>query len=89
MNDSAPASDMKPARKPRPSPQDKIAVLKAQLAAAEAEAKEAEAMKANIVGRHIIAAMHDDPALAAQISALLRDRVRNARDRAAIASLLV
>jgi len=68
---------------------DKIAALRAELAAAEAEAKQAEKAKAAIVGEVIIEAMRGDPTLAGQIAALLKAKVKSARDKSTIADLLL
>jgi hypothetical protein len=75
--------------KPRPAVTDKIAALEAQLAAAKAEAKEAAKARATIVGLAVVEAMKDDAAFARQIAALLKVRVKGARDKAAIADLLL
>lgn len=76
-------------RKPKLPVNDKIAALRVELAAAEAEAREAQKAKAGIVGEVVIEAMREKPDFARDIVALLRSRVKSARDKAAIADLLL
>lgn len=68
---------------------DKIAALEAQLAAAKAEAKEADTRRAAIVGRVVIDAFAKDEDLAKRVRDLLRDKVKNPRELADIAPLLM
>ena len=95
MNGEAPSPPAAPqpqvgrGRKPRLPVTDKIAALRAELAAAEAEAREAEKAKAAIVGGVVIQAMRDNPDFAHQVVTLLRERIKGARDKAAIAELLL
>ena len=75
-------------RPPKGAPVDRIAKLRAELAAAEAEAKEAEDAKALIVGRAVIEAMKAAPAFKVEVEKHLKDRVKKSRDFAAISNLL-
>ena len=76
-------------RKPGLTIVDKVANLKAQLAEAEAKARETEKERAGIVGKVAIEGMRENEEFASLVRALLRDKVRSARDKAAIADLLV
>ena len=82
-------SSAKRGRRPRAPVSEKIAALQAQLAEARIEAREAEKAKAAIVGAALVAAMKDDPEFRSAAVAQLRTRVTNARDKAAIADLLI
>jgi hypothetical protein len=68
---------------------DKIALLRAELAQAEADAREAHKARATIVGSIVIEAMEENPTFASEVVALLRSKVKSARDKAAIAELLL
>ncbi len=81
--------DRKSGPRSKPAVTDKIATLEAQFAAAKAEAKEMAKARATVVGLAVVEAMKDDPALAKQIAALLKARVKGARDKATIAHLLL
>ena len=81
--------ERKPGPRSKPAVTDKIATLEAQLAAVKAEAKEMAKARATVVGLAVVEAMKNDPALAKQIAALLKARVKGARDKAAIADLLL
>lgn len=76
-------------RKPRAAVTEKIATLEAQLIAARAEAREVARARATIVGAAVIEAMGDSPEFARRVVEQLRERVRSARDRTAIADLLL
>ena len=84
-----PESSAKRTHRPRAPVSEKIAALKEQLAQARIEAREAERTKATIVGVALVAAMKDHPEFRSAAVAQLRTRVTNARDKAAIADLLI
>ena len=95
MNDVAPSpapainQAKKPGRKPALPPSEKVAALKAQLAAAEAEEREARKERAAIVGLALIEAMHESPEFAALARQHLKVKIKGARDKASIADLLI
>jgi hypothetical protein len=68
---------------------DRIAALREELSRAEADAREAHKAKAAVVGAVVIEAMKESPELAAQVVAILKAKVKGARDKATIADLLL
>jgi len=88
-SDSVAPAAPKNGRKSKLPISDKIALLRAELAQAEADAREAQKARATIVGSVVIEAMGENPAFASEVVALLRSKVKGARDKAAIAELLL
>lgn len=66
----------------------KVAQERAKLAALEARIstreRKLDTQRKIVIGGTVLAAMHDDPALAAQITALVRARVTRAQDKAVL-----
>jgi hypothetical protein len=71
------------------TPGQRIERLQRELLAAKHAAKEAEQRQHTIVGAALLAEAETDPALKAQIVAILRRRVTAASAKAEIAALLV